>query len=42
MTPRAPLPDDTAVRPDEAGHRDVNHGFADQLRPASRSQLQHA
>jgi ubiquinol oxidase len=23
-----------AVRADEAGHRDVNHGFADELRPA--------
>ena len=22
-----------AVRADEAGHRDVNHGFADELRP---------
>jgi ubiquinol oxidase len=22
-----------AVRADEAGHRDVNHGFANQLRP---------
>jgi ubiquinol oxidase len=22
-----------AVRNDEAGHRDVNHGFAEQLRP---------
>ena len=31
-----------AVRADEAGHRDVNHGFAEQLRPASRSQVQHA
>jgi len=31
-----------AVRADEAEHRDVNHGFAEQLRPASRSQLQHA
>ncbi|QSX77664.1 alternative oxidase [Agrilutibacter solisilvae] len=36
------LPDDArlrdvvlAVRADEAGHRDVNHGFADELRPAS-------
>ena len=25
-----------AVRADEAGHRDVNHGFADELRPALR------
>ena len=25
-----------AVRADEAGHRDVNHGFADELRPAVR------
>jgi len=25
-----------AVRADEAGHRDVNHGFADELRPARR------
>jgi len=24
-----------AVRADEAGHRDVNHGFADQLRPSA-------
>jgi ubiquinol oxidase len=24
-----------AVRADEAGHRDVNHGFADELRPAT-------
>ena len=31
-----------AVRADEAEHRDVNHGFAEQLRRASRSQLQHA
>jgi len=31
-----------AVRADEAGHRDVNHGFAEQLRPASRRHLQHA
>ena len=31
-----------AVRADEAEHRDVNHGFAEQLRPASRHQLQHA
>lgn len=29
-----------AVRADEAGHRDVNHGFADELRPqASRMHL---
>ena len=42
MTPRAPLPDNIAVRADEAEHRDVNHGFAEQLRPASRSHLQHA
>ena len=26
-----------AVRADEAGHRDVNHGFADELRPAGRA-----
>lgn len=26
-----------AVRADEAEHRDVNHGFADQLRPASQA-----
>ena len=26
-----------AVRADEAGHRDVNHGFADALRPAGRT-----
>ena len=31
-----------AVRADEAARRDVNHGFAEQLRPASRSYLQHA
>src|SRR6476469_8659115 len=31
-----------AVRADEAEHRDVNHGFAEQLRPASRHRLQHA
>jgi len=42
MTPRAPLPDSIAVRADEAEHRDVNHGFAEQLRPASRSHLRHA
>jgi ubiquinol oxidase len=28
-----------AVRADEAGHRDVNHGFADTLRPATFAQL---
>ena len=28
-----------AVRADEAGHRDVNHGFADELRPAQRTAL---
>ena len=28
-----------AVRADEAGHRDVNHGFADELRPASAATL---
>jgi ubiquinol oxidase len=26
-----------AVRADEAGHRDVNHGFADELRPARQA-----
>jgi ubiquinol oxidase len=31
-----------AVRADEAEHRDVNHGFAEQLRPQSRGQLQQA
>ena len=31
-----------AVRADEAGHRDVNHGFAEQLRPAPRARLQQA
>ena len=31
-----------AVRADEAGHRDVNHGFAEQLRPAERTAMQHA
>ena len=25
-----------AVRADEAGHRDVNHGFADTLRPGAQ------
>ncbi|MGH8061954.1 MAG: alternative oxidase [Pseudoxanthomonas sp.] len=29
-----------AVRADEAGHRDVNHGFADTLRPAQRMRQQ--
>ena len=28
-----------AVRADEAGHRDVNHGFADELRPAVRDAM---
>jgi ubiquinol oxidase len=28
-----------AVRADEAGHRDVNHGFADELRPAAREAM---
>ena len=28
--------------PTRPQHRDVNHGFAEQLRPASRHQLQHA
>ena len=42
MSPRTPLPDNIAVRADGGGHRDVNHGFAGQLRPASRSHLQHA
>jgi ubiquinol oxidase len=28
-----------AVRADEAGHRDVNHGFADELRPATREAM---
>ena len=27
-----------AVRADEAGHRDVNHGFADELQPARRGE----
>ncbi len=27
------------VRADEAGHRDVNHGFADELRPAGATRL---
>ncbi|MGH8085368.1 MAG: alternative oxidase [Lysobacter sp.] len=27
-----------AVRADEAGHRDVNHGFADELRPRAKAQ----
>jgi ubiquinol oxidase len=31
-----------AVRADEAEHRDVNHGFAEQLRPARQADLQHA
>ena len=31
-----------AVRADEAEHRDVNHGFAEQLRPAPRARLQQA
>ena len=31
-----------AVRADEAGHRDVNHGFADQLRPGPESGQTHA
>jgi ubiquinol oxidase len=30
-----------AVRADEAGHRDVNHGFADELRPG-RAAIAHA
>ncbi|HZX80228.1 MAG TPA: alternative oxidase [Lysobacter sp.] len=30
-----------AVRADEAGHRDVNHGFADELRPAQGEALAH-
>ena len=30
-----------AVRADEAGHRDVNHGFADELRPARGEALAH-
>ena len=42
MTPRASLPDNIAVRADEAARRDVNHGFAEQRCPASRSHLQHA
>jgi len=28
-----------AVRADEAGHRDVNHGFADQLQPVAAARL---
>ncbi|WP_159016631.1 alternative oxidase [Cognatiluteimonas profundi] len=31
-----------AVRNDEAGHRDVNHGFAEQLRPAAAQRIQRA
>jgi ubiquinol oxidase len=31
-----------AVRADEAGHRDVNHGFADTLRPAAAMREHHA
>jgi ubiquinol oxidase len=31
-----------AVRADEAEHRDVNHGFAEQLRPQARGRLQQA
>jgi ubiquinol oxidase len=31
-----------AVRSDEAGHRDVNHGFAEQLRPTGHAGMQHA
>jgi ubiquinol oxidase len=31
-----------AVRADEAEHRDVNHGFAEQLRPEPRTRLQQA
>jgi ubiquinol oxidase len=31
-----------AVRADEAEHRDVNHGFAEQLRPARQADVQHA
>ena len=27
-----------AVRADEAGHRDVNHGFANQLQPRAKAQ----
>jgi len=42
MSPRTPLPDNIAVRAGGAVHRGVNHGFAEQLRPASRSLLQHA
>jgi hypothetical protein len=42
MSPRTPLPDNLAVRADAAGRRDVNHGFAEQRCPASRSHLQHA
>jgi ubiquinol oxidase len=31
-----------AVRADEAEHRDVNHGFAEQLRPTRQADVQHA
>jgi len=31
-----------AVRADEAEHRDVNHGFAEQLRPAVQTAARHA
>jgi ubiquinol oxidase len=31
-----------AVRADEAGHRDVNHGFAEQLRPGAHALARHA
>ena len=31
-----------AVRDDEAGHRDVNHGFADTLRPAASLRIRDA
>jgi len=31
-----------AVRADEAEHRDVNHGFAEQLRPAVQAAARHA
>jgi ubiquinol oxidase len=31
-----------AVRADEAGHRDVNHGFADELRPHAKAGTQPA
>jgi ubiquinol oxidase len=43
LPPNATLRDVVlAVRADEAGHRDVNHGFANELRPNSRRARQTA